>query len=259
MAGYRNNIVPTGGWSRRQVMLRVAIGGVGLAGGSALGGLACSGRGRQPSTASRSTPQEGGGQPQRGGAYSFYLNANPLLDPMQNNLAATNRIAGGVMSRLFRFKTGADPSVIDNHDLENDLALSAESPDALTWTFKLRPGARFHDVPPVSAHSVEAEDIKATFQRALRLPQNGNRGALDMIDPNQIQTPAPDTVVFKLTYPYAPFAKTMASPDSSWIFPREALAGTYDPAKQMIGSGPFIFDRLYAGRYLRAAAQPRLV
>ena len=160
---------------------------------------------------------------------------------MQDADINTHRIAGGVLSRLFRFKTSTDPTEINNHDLENELAVSAESPDALAWTFKLRSGARFHDIPPVSAHAVEAEDIKATFQRALALPKNTFRGALDMIDPNQIQTPAPDTAVFKLSYPYAPFAEKMASPDSSWIFPREALAGTYDSTKQMIGSGPFLF------------------
>lgn len=33
-----------------------------------------------------------------------------------------------------------------------------------------------------------------------------------------------------------------ASPSYSWIYPREALAGTYDPAKQVIGSGPFTLD-----------------
>ena len=240
MHGYSEEISPKGHWSRRQFLQRAAVGGAGLAGATAFG-LACSGRGSPSNVASRSTPLAGAGQPQRGGAYSFYVLANPTLDPMQDADINTQRIAGGVLSRLFRFKTGADPSVGNNRDLENDLGLSAESPDALTWTFKLRPGPRFHDIPPVSAHPVEAEDIKATFQRALALPKNSFRGALDMIDRNQIQTPAADTVVFKLTYPYAPFAEKMASPDSSWIFPREALAGTYDPTKQMIGSGPFVF------------------
>jgi peptide/nickel transport system substrate-binding protein len=149
--------------------------------------------------------------------------------------------AGAVQSRLLRFKTGADPSVAANHDVENDLAASIESPDALTWTIKLRPDATFHNVPPVNGHAVEAEDIKSTFARALT-PQNPSAGSLDMIDASQIQTPDKSTVVFKLKYAYAPFNKTLASPTYSWIFPREALAGSYDPAKVMIGSGPFLFD-----------------
>ena len=146
------------------------------------------------------------------------------------------------MSLLFRFKLGPDPQTAVNHDIENDLAISAESPDAMTWTVKLRPDTRFQNVPPVNGHAVEAEDIRATFARALTLPQNPSRGTLSMIDPNQITTPAKDTVVFKLRYPYAPFLGILASPTYSRIFPREVANGAYDPAKQIIGSGPFLFD-----------------
>ena len=144
------------------------------------------------------------------------------------------------MSRLFRFKAGWDVQASNNHDTEPDLGLSLESPDALTWTIKLRQGVKFQNIAPVNGHAVEPEDIKATFTRALDAA-NPNRGSLDMIDPTQIQTPALDTIVFKLKYAYAPFPKTLASPSYSWILPREA-GGAYDPAKTMIGSGPFMFD-----------------
>jgi ABC-type transport system substrate-binding protein len=72
--------------------------------------------------------------------------------------------------------------------------------------------------------------------------KNPNRGDIDMMDPAQIETPAPDTVVFKLSYPYAAFPKILAGPKYGWILPREAADGSYDPAKQMIGSGPFLLD-----------------
>jgi peptide/nickel transport system substrate-binding protein len=65
-----------------------------------------------------------------------------------------------------------------------------------------------------------------------------------MIDPNTIQTPDAGTVIFKLNYPYAPFQGTLASSTYGWILPREALAGAYDPATQLIGSGPFMADSL---------------
>ena len=63
-----------------------------------------------------------------------------------------------------------------------------------------------------------------------------------MVDPVQIQTPDKNTVIFKLKYPYAPFAQTLASPSYSCIYPREVLTGGYDPSKIAIGSGPFLFD-----------------
>jgi ABC-type transport system substrate-binding protein len=62
---------------------------------------------------------------------------------------------------------------------------------------------------------------------------------LDMVDETQIQTPAADTVVFKLKYPYAGFTHTLAGAAYSWIFPREIVGGAYDPNKTVIGSGPF--------------------
>ena len=93
----------------------------------------------------------------------------------------------------------------------------------------------------MSGHAVEAEDIKASFTRGLT-PKNPNSASLGMMDPAQIETPDKTTVVFKLRYPYAPFVKLMASGVYSWILPREALAGSYDPAKTVIGSGPFTFE-----------------
>lgn len=226
--------------SRRQLVTQAA--GASLAGVTL---VACSRNAQKrpaQGAAGPSGTQSTANTPRPGGAYNWLLSNNAVLDPQALSQAPTDLIASGGMSRPFRFKTGPDPSVIDNHDIESDLALSAESPDAVTWTVKLRPGAKFHDVAPVNGHAVEAEDVRATFVRALSLPQNPNRGALGMIDPSQIETPASDTVIFKLKYSYAPFRKTLASPNYSWIFPREALAGSYDPTKQLIGSGPFILE-----------------
>ena len=225
---------------RRAVLRGAAIGGLGLAGA---GLLACSGA-KRSSKAASSAPQarpSSSGKPQPGGTFTAYMTYNAPLDP-QKVSANPQLVISGVMSRLFTFKTGTDPNAITNHDVESDLGLSAETPDGVTWTVKLRPNAKFHNVPPVNGHAVESEDIKASFTRALSLPQNPNRGSLTMIDPAQIQTPDRQTVVFKLTYPYAPFQRTLASPAYSWIFPREVLTGGYDPSKVVIGSGPFLFE-----------------
>jgi peptide/nickel transport system substrate-binding protein len=217
---------------------------LGAAGASAAAAAvaACGSKPAATPSGSPAAAQSGGGQPQPGGTVNVYLPYNPPLDP-QKVSAAAQQAVGGSYSRLFRFKTSTDPKTITDHDLENDLALSIESPDAITWTVKLRPDAKFHNVAPVNGHAVEAEDIKATFTRALDpATSDPNRGSLGMIDAGQIQTPDKQTVVFKLVYPYAPFRKTLASPTYSMIFPREALAGSYDPSKVIIGSGPLIAD-----------------
>jgi peptide/nickel transport system substrate-binding protein len=217
--------------SRRAVLSSAAAAVVALA--------ACKGRsGGAPRPSG--TP---GGAPQPGGTYNWYLNSNPSsLDPQKSSQAAQAAVTG-VYSRIFAFKTGADPSVTVNHELESDVGLSAESPDAQTWTIKLRPDAKFQNIPPVNGHPVEAEDVKVTFVRALDpATVNPNRGALDFINPAQISTPDAQTVVFKLNYPYAPFRSTLASPAYSLLFPREVLSGGIDPTKAAIGSGPFTLD-----------------
>jgi peptide/nickel transport system substrate-binding protein len=230
-------------WQRRVSRRRLMAAG-GIAAGAAFAGstLACK---TSPSPSGETNPsqsQASAGAPQPGGTLNLFQQNSPTtLDVHRTSSFYTMIPAGAVQSRLVRFKAGADPKVAENRDIENDLAASIESPDAITWTIKLRPDAKFHNVPPVSGHAVEAEDIKATFVRAVD-PKNPSVGSLDMIDPAGITTPDKNTVVFKLKYAYAPFSKTLASPTYSWIFPREALAGSYDPAKTLIGSGPFLFD-----------------
>lgn len=200
------------------------------------------------STKERSAPAVGvsgttaqAAQPQYGGILNYYEIGNPTLDPHTNARYWTQKAVGGVMSRLLRFKTGADPRVSANRDTEPDLALRLETPDGMTWIAKLRNDARFHNKPPVNGRQVESEDVRVTFFRALTEPKNANRASLGMIDQSQIETPSKDIVVFKLKYPYGPFPKLLASPTYSWIFPREVM-GEYDPEKQIIGSGPFVFE-----------------
>jgi ABC-type transport system substrate-binding protein len=223
---------------RRRVLAAAVWGGTALS-GSAL--LACGNR--KPS--GQATPKGLIGlasTPTPGGNLSIFVQTNYPLDP-QKVSALAQQIPGGAMSRLFKYKTSTDPATITNHDLEPDLGLSAESPDAVTWTVKLRADAKFQNTAPVNGHAVEAEDIKAAFVRALDpATSNPNRAALSMMDSAQIQTPDKSTVVFKLAYPYAPFRSILASPSYSWIFPREVLGGGWDPTRQVIGSGPFILD-----------------
>jgi len=212
--------------------------------GIAAASAACGQSQRPKQTGGAQAPS---GQPQTGGSLTSWLVTGnlPSLDPQQTPSAWTMYSCGAVLSRILRFQTGQDTKIGEDRNVEGDLGASVESPDAITWTVKLRPDAKFHNVAPVDGHAVEAEDVKASFTRAFGQAKNPFRGFLGTImDPSQIEAPARDTVVFKLKYPYSPFRKALASTNYGWIFPREALAGDYDPATLMIGSGPFLFDHL---------------
>ena len=227
-----------GRWTRGRQSRRTVLRGTATAGAAAAMLLA----GCQLSGSNKKSKSPAAGTPKSGGTLNLMSVNNPVtLDPQRSTSQLTMGLVTAVMSRLFRYKVGADPQVSIDHEIENDLAQSAESSDGVTWIVKLRPGVNFQNVAPVFGRSLGAEDIKVTFQRAAD-PRNQSRGSLGMIDPAQIQTPSPDTIIFKLKYPYAPFTSTLASPIYSWIFPREVIAGTYDPTKQIIGSGPFLFD-----------------
>jgi peptide/nickel transport system substrate-binding protein len=221
------------------------------AGGLAVAAAACSSNSRGPqgqsgSANSQSSPvtvaPSPSGQPAPGGIITTSNRDNaPNLDLHRTTSGYSKAPEGAVLSRLLRYQSGLDLKVGADHKVEGDLATSWESPDATTWTVKLRPDAKFHNVTPVNGHAVEAEDIKATVERAMNA-QNPARAGLDPIDTSQVQTPDKNTVVFKLKYPFAAFTSTMASPNYFYIFPREALTGSYDPARQVIGSGPFTFQ-----------------
>jgi len=234
-----------GYWHRRarRVSRRVLLGGA--AAGAAAVAAACGNRqggGSGQSTAGSSAPSATNQTPKPGGQLSVsQITTPPTLDTQRSTSGNIGNIVGAVQSRLLAFKTGPDPQVTENHEVEPDLALSVESPDAVTWTLKLRTDAKFHNIAPVNGHAVTSEDVKSTFIRAVG-KENPGRGALDMIDETQIQTPAPDTVVFKLRYPFAQFKGKLASVAYSSIFPREVLAGSYDSAKTPIGSGPFTLE-----------------
>jgi peptide/nickel transport system substrate-binding protein len=220
----------------RRRMIAFGVTGLGVA------AAACRSRGQTSGPAPAAAGSAAGSTPQAGGTLTLRLGTNPpTLDPHRTTSGPTENVVGNATSRLLQYQTGSDPKVAEDHQVTGDLAQSFETPDGITWTVKLRPDASFHNVPPVSGHAVEAEDVKATFLRALDA-KNPGRSALDMIDPDAIQTPDKTTVVFKLKYAYAPFQYALASSTYGWILPREALAGTYDPATQLIGSGPFVAD-----------------
>jgi peptide/nickel transport system substrate-binding protein len=247
--------------NRRALIRGAALAAAGVAGAAALACKTNQGGGQQGASGSqssgaaasapknavnalttRATPQQPNETPVSGGTLAWWIGANPpTMDPHLNVSVNTLYMASGALSRIYRFKTGWDPNVGNNLEVEPDLGASAESSDAITWTVKLRPNLKMQNVAPLNGRPVDSEDVKATFTKAT-LPTSVNAGNLGMIDPAQIQTPDANTVVFKLKYPYAPFPKLLASGAYSWIMPKEAVAGAYDTTKKIVGSGPFILD-----------------
>jgi peptide/nickel transport system substrate-binding protein len=84
------------------------------------------------------------------------------------------------------------------HDINGNLAPKVAqsytvSPDGKTFTFKLRPGVKFHDGTPVTP-----EDVKFSFQRYVA-PATGNGFSFNLADMVGVDVVGADTVVIRLS------------------------------------------------------------
>ena len=224
--------------------------------GGAAGFLAACGGGTKEQPAARATVAPGAqpttaavaaeGTPKPGGTYTWADNGDVPLDPTNNPTYRAQDLAGFTYSRLLKFKTGPTPEVFFNYEVVPDLAASWElTNDGLQVTFKLQPNATFHNKPPVNGRSVTSEDVKFSLERFRAAPKNTNRNAFGS-EQNKLviglETPDAQTVVVKLAKPYAPILNLFANPQYLWIQPKEMDTG-FDPAKDQIGSGPWVFER----------------
>ena len=122
-----------------------------------------------------------------------------------------------------------------------DLAAWIEvSDDALTYTFGLVEGVRFHDGSPLTA-----DDVAFTFKRLLEMgeayhfdPWVATIAGADVVDPH--------TVRIRLSQPTGPILTWLAFCGTG-IVPRAAIESGRDLMREPIGSGPFRLAEPWAG------------
>ncbi|WP_201841439.1 ABC transporter substrate-binding protein [Microvirga zambiensis] len=128
--------------------------------------------------------------------------------------------------------------------LSQELAQSYDvSPDALTYTFKLR-DAKFHDGSPVTA-----QDVKASIERITAADSKATyRNELGVI--KSIETPDAKTVKVTLSKPFVPLIHYLALPESAIVPAAWIKDHGKDPNATPIGAGPFKFSAWERGREL---------
>ncbi|MGE0802332.1 MAG: ABC transporter substrate-binding protein [Lautropia sp.] len=179
--------------------------------------------------------------PKPGGTLSFAVSAEPPnYDCHAQSSFAFIHPVRPHYSTLLKFDGANYPKVT------GDLAESwTVSPDGLTFTFKLRQNVKFHD-----GSAFSSEDIKATYDR-LRNPPEGVRSLRAEIykDIASIETPDPNTVVFKLARPNASMLTTFASPWDCVYSAAKLKQDPKFPERNILGTGPFTFVEHQAGSH----------
>ena len=137
--------------------------------------------------------------------------------------------------------------------------LCAEMPkptdDGKTFTFKIRKDVKFHD-----GSALTAKDVHASFQHIIFPPdgvQSPRKEHFQMVE--SVSAPDDETFVIKLKYPSGAFLPALASP-FHFIYAKAIL--DKDPhwfEKNVMGSGPFVFEAREAGAAVRGKKQPKLL
>lgn len=168
-----------------------------------------------------------------------------LLENAVNNIdprKAASSYQSKIASLIFSGLTTMDTETIG---VEFDLIESMENPDNLTYIFHLRQDVQFHDGQPLTAadvvftyDSLFDEELQAIGGYKLEPILESYRAIDDY------------TVEFKTQYEYGPFLSLL----TTGIVPEHILQTTgtaiSPPDGNVIGSGPFKFDRLSVDRFL---------
>ena len=167
--------------------------------------------------------------PVRGGTVVQVISADP---PTLNPGLTTDTQAWSVMGKLFNGLTYLDSEYRSHPDLAESWDISK---DGLTYTFKLRRDAKWHDGAPVTS-----ADVKFTYLEVLAKYHPTGRLGYSAVE--AIDTPDPHTAVVRLKKPFGPFL-FMTNLNSGPVLPRHLLEGTDVAAAEFnrkpVGSGPF--------------------
>ncbi|MYS80352.1 peptide ABC transporter substrate-binding protein [Streptomyces sp. SID5474] len=208
------------GPSRRSVLRGAGAAGLLLG----VGGLtACD---RRESTAAAQA-----GPPRRGGRLRIGMVGAGKSESFNPSGAASALINVAQVTAVFDSLVAIGPDL----SLRPMLALSWSSDDtATTWTFRLRPGVRWHDGKPFTA-----DDVLYSLNW-MSDPTNLLSVAVANVDLPQSAAPDPETVVVRLLRPDLLFPQAIAG---TWIVQNRAT-----DFSRPVGTGPFVFDSLMPGQ-----------
>jgi len=179
--------------------------------------------------------------PRKGGTLVYGVLGDP---PTTDCHAASSFATLHYVAPHYSLLVKLDPK--DSSRVVGDLAEAwTESPDRLTYTFKLKPGVKFHDGTPLTS-----VDVKASWDR-IRTPPPGVVSVRASIYKRiaAVEAPDPQTVVFRLSSASPAFVGTLASPFNCIYSAARLEKDANYPANEIMGSGPFVFTERVTGAH----------
>ncbi len=241
--------------SRRRLLAGASALGAGAAGVALVGCGGGGGGGEEGGTPEpQATPT--GGRIETGRRtpaiwHSYGFDPLPLdsMDPHQTQFGPIYNMHAMVFSRVLTYVDDVNETIV------NDLAESMpEQVDETTYVIKLRPNIKFHDNPKlgmnskVNARQLVADDVKFSIERQLNLnsPMSAlfyRRSQWEHLEKIELV----DDLTLQMTTkrPCSAFIHFLAD-RNAFIVPREVISegDEMNTADAMIGSGPFLFDKL---------------
>ena len=175
--------------------------------------------------------------PKRGGTLTRVSAWDPpVIDPRLTQSIGLFQFAGHTSSRLVRYAFPEEATGATDLTLKGDLAESWQaSPDHRTWTFKLRQGVKWHNVPPLNGRELVAADVKYCFEAYAK---EGVQ-SFTFREIEGMETPDKYTLRVHLHTPNVLFPHNVAE-CVTVIFSREVLEEDGDLKKRLIGTGPYM-------------------
>jgi peptide/nickel transport system substrate-binding protein len=190
-------------------------------------------------------------EPTKGGTLKYVVPAEPpSFDGHRETTFALIHPIAPFYSLLIR----VDPTVPYNGSFVCDLCTEMPKPtdDGKTYTFKIRDGVKFSD-----GSDLTAQDVVATYKKIIFPPQgvaSARKAFYVMVD--SVSAPDDHTVVFKLKYPSGAFIPALANP-YNFIYSKAILdKDMHWYEKNVMGSGPFIWDGREAGAFIKGKRNP---
>src|SRR5438128_6722122 len=162
----------------------------------------------------------------------------PVMDPRLTQSIGLFQFVGLTSNRLLRHAFTDEATGYHDLTLKGDLAESWQgSPDQRVWTFKLRQGVKWQNVPPLKGRELTAADVKYCFEAYAK--EGVQTFTFQEIE--GMETPDTHTLRVYLKTPNSLFPQNVAEPVAV-IFAREVLEEDGDLKKRLIGTGPYILS-----------------